>query len=62
MIFIFGFENMDDRFSHDEIHFSHYHDCTLSKENLSSGFPNRSDTKTAMQPQKMARGLKIIWL
>ena len=26
---------------------------------MSSGFPTRSDTNQALQPQKMARGLKI---
>ena len=28
-------------------------------ENLSLGFPTRSDTKRALQPQKMARGLRF---
>ena len=28
-------------------------------ENRSSGFPTRSDTNRAVQPQKMARGLKF---
>ena len=28
-------------------------------ENLSSGFPTRSDTNRAVQPQKMARGLEF---
>ena len=31
----------------------------ISHENLSSGFPTRSDTNRAVQPQKMARGLKF---
>ena len=30
-----------------------------SQENRSSGFPTRSDTNRAVQPQKMARGLKF---
>ena len=30
-----------------------------SHENLSSGFPIRSDTNRAVQPQMMARGLKV---
>ena len=30
-----------------------------SWENLSSGFPTRSDTNLAVQPQKMATGLKF---
>ena len=30
-----------------------------SRENQSSGFPTRSDTNWAVQPQKMARGLKF---
>ena len=30
-----------------------------SWENLFSGYPTRSDTKRAVQPQKMARGLKF---
>ena len=29
------------------------------RENRSSGFPTRSDTSQAVQPQKMARGLKF---
>ena len=29
------------------------------RENLSSGFPTRSDTNLAVRPQKMARGLKF---
>ena len=29
------------------------------QENLSSGFPTRSDINWAIQPQKMARGLKF---
>ena len=61
MIFVFGFENIDDRFSHDEIHFSRYHDCASSNENLSSGFRTRSDTNQTAQPQKIARVLKF-WL
>ena len=32
-----------------------------SRENLPSGFSTRSDTNWAMQPQKMARGLKF-WI
>ena len=32
---------------------------TASWENLSSGIPTRSDTKRAVQPQKMARNLKV---
>ena len=32
-----------------------------SRENLSSGFPTRSDTKLAVQPQKMVKGL-IFWI
>ena len=31
----------------------------MSQENLSSGFPTRSQTNWAVQPQKMARSLKI---
>ena len=31
-----------------------------SRENLPSGFPTRSDTNHAVQPQKMARGLKFL--
>ena len=31
----------------------------MSQENLSLGFPTRSDTNQAVQPQKMARGLKF---
>ena len=31
--------------------------CTASRENLSSGFPTRSDTNWAIQPKKMSRGL-----
>ena len=31
------------------------------QENLSSGFPTRSDTNMAVLPQKMARGLKF-WI
>ena len=31
----------------------------MSLENLSSGFPTRSDTIRAVQQQKMARGLKF---
>ena len=31
----------------------------MSCENLSLGFLTRSDTNWAMQPQKMARGLKF---
>ena len=30
-----------------------------SQENLSSRFPTRSDTNRAVQPQKMAGGLKF---
>ena len=30
----------------------------MLKENLSSEFPNRSDINWAVQPKKMARGLK----
>ena len=30
-----------------------------SRENLSSGFPIRSDTNRARRPQKMVRGLKL---
>ena len=29
------------------------------KKNLSSGCPTRTDTNQAVQPQKMARGLKF---
>ena len=29
------------------------------RENRYSGFPTRSDTNQAVQPQKMARGLKF---
>ena len=32
-----------------------------SRENLSSEFPHRSATNRAVQPQKMARGLKF-WI
>ena len=31
----------------------------MSQENLSSGFPTWSDTNQAVQPQKVARGLKF---
>ena len=31
------------------------------RENLSSGFPTRSDTNWSVQPQKMATGLKF-WI
>ena len=31
------------------------------QENLSSGFPTRSDTNSAVQTQRMARGLKF-WI
>ena len=31
----------------------------VMKENLSSGFPTRSDTNRAIQPHKMTRGLKF---
>ena len=33
----------------------------MSQENLSFGFPTRSDTNWAVQPQKMTRGLKF-WI
>ena len=33
--------------------------CAAMKENLSSGFPTKSDTNRALQPLKMARGLKF---
>ena len=32
----------------------------LSHENLSLGFPNRPDTKPAVQPQKMASSLNFL--
>ena len=35
------------------------YDPAMLQENLSSGFPTRSDTNQAVQPQKMARGLKF---
>ena len=37
--------------------------CTQShhQKNLSSGFPTRSNTNRAVQPQKMTRGLKF-WI
>ena len=31
----------------------------MPQENLSSGFPTRSDTNPAVQPQKMVRGLRF---
>ena len=31
----------------------------MLRENLSLGFPTRSDTNQAVQPQKIARGLKF---
>ena len=31
------------------------------QENLSSGFPTRSDTNWAVQPQKMARGFDFVF-
>ena len=31
----------------------------MSRENLSSGFPTRSNTDGAVQPSKMDRGLKF---
>ena len=31
----------------------------VSRENLSSGFPTRSDTNRAIQPQKMVEDLKF---
>ena len=47
-------------FSHDAAHTG----CTIiirvaSLENLSSGFPTRSDKNQAVQPQKMARSMNI---
>ena len=33
----------------------------MTQENLSSGFPTRSDTNWAVQSQKMDRGLKF-WI
>ena len=33
--------------------------CATLCEDLSSGFPTRSNTNLAVQPQKMARGLKF---
>ena len=33
-------------------------DMNRSMRNLSLGFPTRSDTNQAVQPQKMARGLR----
>ena len=35
--------------------------CHDSRENLFSGFPTRFDTNRAVQPQKVARGLKF-WI
>ena len=35
--------------------------CAALQENLSSGFSTRSDTNLAVQPLKMARGLKV-WI
>ena len=32
---------------------------SASRENLSSGFPTSSDTNRAVQPHKVARGLKF---
>ena len=34
--------------------------CAVSRENLSSRFPTRSDTNRAVQPQKITRGLKFL--
>ena len=34
-------------------------DFSRIRENLSSGLPTRSDTNQAVQPQRMARGLKF---
>ena len=35
-----------------------YYNYAATRENLSLGFPTRSDTNGAVQPQKIARGLK----
>ena len=40
---------------------SSYTVLAVTHENLSLGFPSRSDTNRAVQPQKMARGLKF-WI
>ena len=47
-------EKMAD-FSNESFSISYEPQC----ENLSSGFPTRSDINKALQPQKMARGLKF---
>ena len=36
--------------------------CVSSRENLPVGFPTSFETNQAVQPQKMARGLKILQL
>ena len=33
--------------------------CAASSENVSSGFPTRSDTNWSVQPREIARGLKF---
>ena len=40
-------------------HFQTSSICAASRENMSSGFPTKSDTNRAAQPQEMARGLKF---
>ena len=47
--------NPEDRFSHNKAQIMR----ALSRENLSLGFPTRSNTNPAVQPQKMGRGLKF---
>ena len=37
------------------------HNLALSRQNLSSGFPTRSETNQTVQPQKMIRGLNF-WI
>ena len=36
-----------------------YNIFAASRENLSLGFPTRSDTNQTLQPQKMGRGLEF---
>ena len=48
-------ENPEDRFSQNEAHM-----LVAFRENLSSGFLIRSDSNWAIQPLKLARGLKLL--
>ena len=41
------------------IHNQQIHKYAALRENLSSGFQTRSNTNRAIQPQKMAGGLKL---